>query len=134
MDKKNVWRVAWGSVFLSVIMLICGSFLISAVSSAIFFDQHPEWVETQRQIQVIKGVRACINREGCAEAIGVCEMASVAGGFGGGECNSFRRTTGKTVKQACCEWFPELDVCRTCGAGCYKQKPIPDGREWAGDR
>jgi len=106
--KGGVWYI----FALSVALFVCGSFMLGSVVNAVRLDQRIAWAEKHGQVKVINGIRQTINREGCAEAMGVCSFSSVVRGFGGGECDSFRRTTGKTVKQACCEWWPELNECR----------------------
>lgn len=110
MNKKTFFSVGFVLSFMGVAFVFV--MMMVSIWSAISCDNRRDWHEKYGQVKVVNGIRRQINIQGCAEAIGVCEMASVAGGFGGGECDYFWRTTGKTVKCACCEWFPELSVCR----------------------
>lgn len=59
------------------------------------------------QLVMVSGRRMQINKEGCAEASLVCGFASVAGGHGGGECETFFQLTGKTVQEFCKNEFKE---------------------------
>jgi len=109
--------------FLSLLFLFsCGWLLV--VAQVIRVDQHSVGA-VESQVAYIGGKKAIVNREGCAEASGVCDFTSIGGGHGGGDCERFFQLTGKTVVEWCCENYKE---------GCYSGKPLPDGREGVGDR
>lgn len=91
------------------------AFLLWAVGATVLSDQLP----LESQAAYIGGKAATVNREGCAEASNLCAL------LGGRECREFKKLTGESVEHYCC---------RTYGEGCYKQKPLPDGREGVGDR
>jgi len=100
------------SLFMATFMLFA-AFWLSLVYSAIGQDNK------QGQGAIVGGKMAMINREGCSEASNLCAL------LGGYDCKEFKRLTGESVEDFCCRTYRE---------GCYKQKPLPDGREGVGDR
>jgi len=62
---------------------------------------------TAGQCRVVGGRVLTINAEGCAEAADVCRFGAVAGGHGGGECNSFFQLAGEDVWIWCQKKYPQ---------------------------
>jgi len=98
-----------------ILFLLASAAWLSMVALAIRIDQR----SSDSQTVYINGKSAIINREGCAEASNLCAL------LGGYDCKEFKRFTGESVEDFCCRTYRE---------GCYKQKPLPDGREGVGDR
>jgi len=98
-------------IIFSVLYCLLSFFLIVGVYSAARVD-NVSFVEVEAQEKMINGQRLTINREGCAEAIGVWRFYSVAGGDGGKDFAELKKLTGKNVEQICCGWWPELNECK----------------------